>query len=86
MTRFKIYLKDRVIRPRFLREPALDQTVHVVYGKGYAVSTHAQGIQRLVIYNDDNRHVFTADWGTIETIYMDDFEITSKPKDDDTRT
>lgn len=75
MTRFKVVLKTRVITHRFFRRSKSEPVVHVAYGKGYAVSEHAVGIKRLVVYNDENRHVFTADWDAIECIYMDDVKI-----------
>jgi hypothetical protein len=64
MTKFKVYLKNR----RWWNK----QTPHVVYGKNYAVSTNSPGIKRLVIYNDENRHVFTVNWNLVECMYMDE--------------
>jgi hypothetical protein len=62
MTKFKVTLKKRtlLIIPR----------THTIQGKGYAVSTHAEGIKRLVIYDDNNRHVFTTDWDNVECINL----------------
>lgn len=76
MTKFKIYLNQGQRKKlnifRFAVDTIPKTDLMIVYGQNYTCSFQDGGIRRLIIKNEENRHVFSCDWDMVKCMYMND--------------